>query len=74
MDKIKITLKTIFGLEGVLQEELVELGYTETVLQNRAVQLDGTWEDVYFLNLHIRCAICVLLDHTNLFLLLCENV
>ena len=62
MDKIKITLKTIFGLESVLQEELVELGYAETVLQNRAVQLDGTWEDVYFLNLHVRCAICVLVE------------
>ena len=62
MENIKITLKTIFGLEKVLKEELAELGYKETEQLNRAVQLKGTWEDVYFLNLHVRCAICVLVE------------
>lgn len=62
MKKIKITLKTIFGLENVLQDELKELGYPNSTLQNRAVQIEGTWEDVYFLNLHVRCAICVLVE------------
>lgn len=50
MENIKITLKTIFGLEKVLKEELEELGYKQTEQLNRAVQLMGTWEDVYFLN------------------------
>ena len=62
MENIKITLKTIFGLEKVLKEELEELGYKQTEQLNRAVQLMGTWEDVYFLNLHVRCAICVLVE------------
>ena len=59
MDKIKITLKTFFGLENVLKEELAELGYTNVEIQNRAVQLEGNWKDVYFFNLHVSCAINV---------------
>ena len=62
MEKIKITLKTFFGLENVLKEELAELGYTNVEIQNRAVQLEGYWKDVYFLNLHISCAINVLVE------------
>jgi len=59
---LTITLKTIFGLEEVLGEELVELGYTNYKVLNRAVQLEGTWKDVYYLNLHLRCAISVLVQ------------
>jgi putative N6-adenine-specific DNA methylase len=62
MEKIKITLKTFFGLENVLTEELAELGYTNVEIQNRAVQLEGNWKDVYFLNLHVSCAINVLVE------------
>jgi len=62
MDKIKITLKTFFGLEQVLKEELEELGYKNIELLNRAVQLEGTWKDVYFLNLHTRCSLAVLVE------------
>ena len=62
MEKIKITLKTFFGLENVLKEELAELGYTSVEIQNRAVQLEGNWKDVYFLNLHVSCAINVLVE------------
>ena len=62
MEKIKITLKTFFGLENVLKEELAELGYTNVEIQNRAVQLEGYWKDVYFLNLHVSCAINVLVE------------
>jgi putative N6-adenine-specific DNA methylase len=56
----KITLKTFFGLEEVLKEELHELGYRDVQVLNRAVQIKGDWEDVYRLNLHLRCAISVL--------------
>jgi putative N6-adenine-specific DNA methylase len=62
MEKIKITVKTIFGAEQVLKEELAELGYNETEILNRAVQLEGTWKDVYFLNLHLRCAMSILVE------------
>ena len=57
-----ITIKTIFGLEDALVDELNELGFTKTDRLNRAVQLKGTWRDVYYLNLHLRCAISVLVE------------
>ena len=59
---ITITLKTFYGLEQVLSEELNELGFDEVVVLNRAVQVKGSWRDVYFLNLHIRCAISILVE------------
>ncbi|MBX2947685.1 MAG: class I SAM-dependent RNA methyltransferase [Crocinitomicaceae bacterium] len=58
----KITLKTLFGLEQVLKEELEELGYNEVEVLNRATQITGTWRDVYFLNLHCRCVISILVE------------
>jgi len=62
---IKITIKTFFGLEEVLKEELEELGYKNIKVLNRAVQIEGTWKDVYFLNLHVRCGISVLAEIAN---------
>ena len=59
---LTITLKCFYGFETVLQEELTELGYTDCVKGNRAVSLKGTWSDVYFLNLHSRCALSVLVE------------
>ncbi len=61
----KIVLKTFFGLEQVLAEELNELGYPGAELLNRAVSIRGNWRDVYFLNLHVRCAISVLVEIAN---------
>lgn len=60
--EINITLKTFYGFEQVLSEELSELGYKEPEILNRAVRIKGTWRDVYFLNLNIRCAISVLVE------------
>ncbi|NVK65641.1 MAG: hypothetical protein HWE22_13700 [Flavobacteriales bacterium] len=60
--KMRITLKTIFGLEEVLAAELKELGFDHVELLNRAVRIEGTWKDVYYLNLHVRCAISVLVE------------
>jgi len=64
-DTFKITLKTLFGLENVLKEELEELGYSNVDVLNRAVQIVGTWKDVYYLNLHSRCAISILVEIAN---------
>ena len=61
-DQLTITLKCFYGFEAVLADELKELGYPETELLNRAVQLKGTWADVYKLNLYSRCAISVLVE------------
>ncbi len=60
--KMWITLKTIFGLEETLAEELKEMGFEEVELLNRAVRVKGTWRDVYYLNYHVRCAIAVLVE------------
>lgn len=57
-----ITIKTIFGLEDALTDELMELGYKKVEKLNRAVQIEGSWKDVYFLNLHLRCANAVLVQ------------
>lgn len=60
--KLTITIKTFFGLEEVLKSELEEMGYADIQLLNRAVQLSGTWKDVYKLNYHMRCGISVLVE------------
>lgn len=57
-----ITVKTLFGLENSLKEELSELGYKELEVLNRAVQLSGDWKDVYILNFRCRLAISVLVQ------------
>ena len=57
-----ITLKTFYGFEEVLSDELKELNYNGIKILNRAVQIRGNWGDVYFLNLHIRCAISILVE------------
>lgn len=66
MDKnttLKLTIKTFFGLEEVLMEELKELGFSKLNKLNRAVRVEvSSWQDVYFLNLHLRCALSVLVE------------
>jgi putative N6-adenine-specific DNA methylase len=60
---LKVTVKTFFGLEAVLMEELQELGFSKLTKLNRAVQVEiNSWSDVYFLNLHLRCALSVLVE------------
>jgi len=60
---LKVTVKTFFGLEDVLIDELRELGYEKATKLNRAVQIHVTsWSDIYFLNLHLRCALSVLIE------------
>ena len=66
--KLKITIKTVFGLEGVLNEELAELGFSNGKIINRAVQIEGTWKDVYYLNVYLRCAISVLVEIDNFYI------
>jgi putative N6-adenine-specific DNA methylase len=64
--ELTLTVKCFFGFEETLIEELNELGYQKKVSKlNRAVQLKGTWKDVYFLNLHLRCAISILVEITT---------
>lgn len=60
--KYNILIKTLFGLEPVLAKELEELGYPKHEIQNRAISMKGDLKDVYFLNLHLRTAISILLE------------
>jgi putative N6-adenine-specific DNA methylase len=60
--KLIITVKTFFGLEEVLAEELKEHGYKSPEVLNRAVRVEGNWKDVYYLNINLRCAISVLVQ------------
>jgi putative N6-adenine-specific DNA methylase len=59
---LRITLKCFYGFEETLKEELNELGFSNCDILNRAVQIRGNWRDVYFLNLHSRCSISILVE------------
>ena len=61
-EELIITLKCFFGFEETLKEELLEYGYDQIEILNRAVQIRGTWKDVYYLNLHSRCSISILVE------------
>lgn len=61
-DSLTITIKTFYGLENILKEELEEMGYKDVSVLNRAVQVKGSWEDVYKLNYFVRCGISVLVE------------
>ena len=63
--ELTLTVKCFFGFEATITEELNELGYHKITKLNRAVQLTGNWEDVYYLNLHLRCAISILVEITT---------
>lgn len=62
---LNITIKTIFGLEPALVENLEEIGYKNVISINRGAQIKGTWEDVYKLNFLVRCGISVLVELTQ---------
>ncbi len=59
---VTITVKTLYGFEDILEQEIQALGYSNTVQLNRAVQLKGKWKDVYRLNYLCRLAISVLVE------------
>ena len=61
-EELIITLKCFFGFEETLKEELLEYGYDQIEILNRAIQIQGTWKDVYYLNLHSRCSISILVE------------
>ena len=64
-EELVLVVKTFYGLEEALKEELEELGYSDIEVLNRAVKLKGNWNDVYRLNLFTRCALSVLVElHT----------
>jgi putative N6-adenine-specific DNA methylase len=59
--EITMLAKTLFGLEGVLTEELQKLGAANIKPLNRAVQFTGNLSLLYKANLHLRTALKILL-------------
>ncbi len=61
MKTFEIIIKTSYGLEDVVMQELTQAGYSGLKKLNRAVQLKGTLPDVYQLNYTLRTANKILL-------------
>lgn len=61
MKTMKLTAKTLYGLESVLAAELPELGAAETEILNRAVTFTGSLETMYRVNYCSRTALSVLM-------------
>jgi putative N6-adenine-specific DNA methylase len=60
-NEIQMLAKTLFGLEGILTEELQRLGASNIVPLNRAVQFTGNLALLYKANLHLRTALKILI-------------
>ncbi len=58
---MKLVAKTLYGLEKVLEKELVSLGARDTVIGNRAVFFNGNLETLYSVNYGSRTAMSVLM-------------
>jgi putative N6-adenine-specific DNA methylase len=58
--KYTIVVKTLFGLEEILTDELSRIGITQVTKLRRAVQFEGSLLDIYNCNLHLRTALSVL--------------
>ncbi len=58
--KYTIVIKTLYGLENILKEELGKLNINDVSILNRAVEFEGDLRDVYLCNLELRTALSVL--------------
>lgn len=59
---MKLVAKTLYGLEGVLAEELKDIGALNIQIANRAVLFNGNKELLYGVNYNSRCALSVLVS------------
>ncbi|MBP3347570.1 MAG: class I SAM-dependent RNA methyltransferase [Clostridia bacterium] len=60
---MRIFITTAFGLEAVVARELEKMGYSDIATENGRITLNGSYEDVYRLNVNVsageRVLICV---------------
>ena len=63
---MQLLAKTLHGLEGVLAEELRQLGATKIEERKRAVAFEGDLKLMYRANLELRTAIRILMPITCL--------
>jgi len=61
-EKLKLVAKTLASLEGVLEEELKQLGAEDTLQLKRAVSFTGNMEVLYRTNLWCRTAMNILME------------
>jgi putative N6-adenine-specific DNA methylase len=59
-ENLKIQIKTLFGLEEILAEEIKKLGGKDVVLKNRAVNCEGDLGFLYKINYSARTALKIL--------------
>ena len=62
---MEMVAKTFFGLEELLEQELIDLGAEKPRKLKRAVAFKGDMEMLYKANLHLRTAISVLMPITK---------
>ncbi len=60
MEGFPVIVKTLFGLESVLAQEMEALGLQNVKILNRAVRFEGTMDDIYLSNLSLRTALNIL--------------
>ncbi len=65
-ENIKIQIKTFFGLEAVLAEEIKKLGGRNVELKNRAVNCEGDLGFLYKINYSARTALKILVPIEDL--------
>jgi len=56
MEKITLIASSTMGLESVVKDECVELGFENVRAFNGRVEFDGTVKDIVKANIHLRCA------------------
>ena len=61
IDNLQIQIKTFFGLEGVLAEEIKKLGGKNVEIKNRAVNCEGDLGFLYKINYSARTALKILI-------------
>ena len=59
--RMKMVIPTLFGLEGLVADELRYEGFEEVRAENGRVFLEGDWRDVARANVTVRCGERVLL-------------
>ena len=59
-ENLKIQIKTLFGLEEILAEEIKKLGGKDVVVKNRAVNCEGDLGFLYKINYSARTALKIL--------------
>lgn len=56
MEKITLIASSTMGLESVVKDECVELGFENVRAFNGRVEFEGTVKDIVKANIHLRCA------------------